>query len=85
MTEIYPGFVSVAWFGMVAPPRTPPAVAEKLFSGIREALQHPEVQRRLAELSAEPIGMPGAQMAGFMREDAARWREAIRIAGIKQE
>jgi len=85
MGEIYPGFVSVAWFGVVAPPKTPGAVVEKLFAGISEALAHPEVRKRLAELSAEPIGMPGAQMARFMQEDAARWREAIRAAGVKQE
>ena len=85
MTELYPGFVSVAWFGIVAPPKTPAAIAEKLSGGLAEALAHPDVRRRLAELSAEPIGMPGAQMARFMKEDAARWREAIRIAGIKQE
>src|SRR5204863_26160 len=29
MNEIYPGFVSVAWFGLVAPPRTSPALAER--------------------------------------------------------
>ena len=85
MNEIYPGFTSVAWFGMVAPPKTPPAVTEKLSAGIREALQQPEVQRRLGELSAEPIGMPGAQMASFMKEEAERWREAIRVAGVKPQ
>ncbi len=85
MNEIYPGFVSLAWFSMVAPPKTPQAVVDKLFAGIAEALAHPEVRRRLGELSAEPIGMPGAQMASFMKEDAERWRQAIRAAGVKQE
>jgi len=43
----------------------------------------PEVQRRLAELSAEPIGSTPAAMAKLMKEDAARWHEAIRAAGLK--
>jgi tripartite-type tricarboxylate transporter receptor subunit TctC len=83
MNEIYPGFVSVAWFGIVAPPRTPPAVAERISASIREVLALPEVQRRLGELSAETIGMPSADMARFMQEETERWRSAIRTAGVK--
>ena len=83
MAEIYPGFVSVAWFGVVAPPKTPAAIAAKLHEGISEALKMTDVQKRLAELSAEPIGMGPAEMAIFMREEAARWRDAIRTVGLK--
>jgi tripartite-type tricarboxylate transporter receptor subunit TctC len=83
MNEIYPGFISVAWFGIVAPPRTPAAIAEKLSASINEILKMPDVQKRLADLSAEPIGMGPAQMARFMKEDAQRWREAISTAGLK--
>ena len=83
LSELYPGFVSVAWFGMVAPPRTPANVTKKLGAAIREVLRMPEVQKRLSDLSAEPIGMPAAEMVRFMKEDAERWRQAIRNAGIK--
>lgn len=85
MAEIYPGFRSVAWFGVLAPPRTAASIADKLSAGIAEALRQPEVRKRLADLSAEPSGMGPAEMAQFMREEAARWREAIRFAGVKPE
>ena len=85
MSEIYPGFVSIAWFGVVAPPRTPPAIAEKLAGGILEALKAPEVRERLSRLSAEPIALGPAEMREFVRRDAERWREAIRIAGVKPQ
>lgn len=78
-----PGFISVAWFGIVAPPKTPAAIAEKLSASINEILKMPDVQKRLTDLSAEPIGMGPAQMARFMKEDAQRWREAINTAGLK--
>jgi tripartite-type tricarboxylate transporter receptor subunit TctC len=83
MNEIYPGFVSIAWFGVVAPPRTPAAIVEKFAGEVSRVLKMPEVQRRLAELSAEPIGSTPAAMAKLMKEDAARWHEAIRAAGVK--
>ncbi len=41
------------------------------------------VLKRLAELSAEPVGMAPAEMARFMKEEAERWRNAIRTAGLK--
>ena len=85
MAEIYPGFVSVAWFGVLAPPRTPAAVADKLSVGLAEALKHPDVQKRLADLSAEPIGMGPREFAQYMQLEATRWREAIRFAGVKPE
>jgi tripartite-type tricarboxylate transporter receptor subunit TctC len=83
IAETLPGFESAAWFGIVAPPKTPQAIADKLSAAVREILKLADVQKRLADLSAEPIGMAPAEMARFMKADAARWREAIRVAGVK--
>ena len=85
MNEIYPDFISIAWFGVVAPPKTPAAIAEKLSAAIAETLKLPEVAARLANLSAEPIASTPAGMAAIMKEDAQRWRDVIRAAGVKTE
>lgn len=85
MNEIYPGFVSIAWFGIVAPPGTSPAIAARLAKGIAEALKAPDVRERLARLSAEPMGLGPDEMREFMKRDAGRWHEAIRIAGLKPQ
>ncbi len=78
-----PGFVAVTWFGVVAPPRTPAEIAAKFSAAIAEALKHPDVQRRLVELSAEPVGNTPAEMAAFMKDEVERWRRVIRSAGVK--
>jgi len=83
MSEIFPGFVSVTWFGVVAPPKTPAPIAEKLSAAIAEALKSPDVTKRLAELSTEPIGSTPAEMGAFMKEEAERWGGVIRVAGVK--
>jgi len=85
MAEFYPGFASIAWFSVSAPPRTPAAIAEKLSAAIAEMLRQPDVARRLDALSAEPIGSTPAAMAALMREDTERWRGVIRAAGVKPE
>ena len=85
MAEYFPGFVSVAWFGIVAPPRTPAAIAEKLSVAVVEMLRQPQVLSRLAALSAEPMGTTPAQMAAYMKEDAERWKKIIATAGVSLE
>jgi tripartite-type tricarboxylate transporter receptor subunit TctC len=85
LAETLPGFESVAWFGIVGPPKTPSAIAEKVAAGVAEALRNPEVLRRLSELSADPLGLTPAETAAFMRQETERWGAVIRAAGVKLE
>ena len=85
MAEFYPGFTSVAWFSVSAPPNTPSAIAEKLSRAIAEILKQPEVAKRLADLSAEPIAGTPEAMTALMKKDAERWRAVIRAVGVKPE
>jgi len=85
LAETLPGFESVAWFGIVGPPKTPGAVAQKVAAGVAEALRNPEVLRRLSELSADPLGLSPAETAAFMKQETERWGAVIRAAGVKLE
>jgi tripartite-type tricarboxylate transporter receptor subunit TctC len=85
MTEIYPGLQSVIWFSVVAPPKTPMALAERMSAAFNQVLKLPDIQKRFADMSAEPVGMTPAEMAKFMKQDAERWRQAIQAVGLKPE
>src|SRR5688572_111145 len=85
LAETLPGFESVAWFGIVGPPKTPAAVAQKVAAGVAEALKHPEVLRRLAEMAAEPMGLTPAETAAFMEQETERWGGVIRSANVRLE
>ena len=85
LAETFPGFEALAWFAIVGPPRTPSAIAEKVGADVREALKLPEVQKRLAELSAEPLGFGPADTGAFIRQETERWSAVIRTAGVKLE
>jgi tripartite-type tricarboxylate transporter receptor subunit TctC len=85
MAETYPGMQSVIWFGVVAPPRTPLPMAEKISAAFNDMLKLADVQKRFADMSAEPIGMSPAEMGRHMKQDAERWREVIRAIGLKPE
>ena len=85
LAETLPGFESSAWFGIVAPPKTSPAIAEKVAVGVQDALKLPDVRKRLADLSAEPLGYGPAETAAFMRQEVERWGAVIRAAHVKVE
>jgi tripartite-type tricarboxylate transporter receptor subunit TctC len=85
IAETLPGFVSSAWFAVVAPPKTPQAIAAKINADINEALRQPDIAKRLADLSAEPVGGTTAAAAEFTSQEIERWHGVIKATGIKLE
>ena len=85
MAETLPGFESAAWFAVVAPPKTPPAIVSKINADMNEALRQGEVVARLGQLSAEPIGGTPQATAAYMREEVTRWHNVIKSANVKLE
>jgi tripartite-type tricarboxylate transporter receptor subunit TctC len=80
-----PGFRSVTWFAIVAPPGTPSWLADKVNRDVVESLKRPEVAARLETLSLDPmIGTP-AEAAKFFAEETRLWGKVITEAGIKVE
>ena len=82
MDEIVPGVVATTWFGVVAPPKTPREITQKLSENIAQILRQPEMVRRLAEFNAEPVGNTPDEMAAHMKEDMERWRTVIKAGNI---
>lgn len=80
-----PNLQSAAWFGLVAPAKTPSEVTEKINSVVIEALQQPDVRKRFYDVALEPVGNSPVEMARFMASERARWAEVIKAAQIKLE
>lgn len=74
-----------AWQGIVAPKGTPAQVVSTLSQHMRQVVQQPAVQQKLAELGMEPIGSDGAEMDRYVREQIAFWSPLIRSRGIRAD
>ncbi|MEA2964361.1 MAG: hypothetical protein QOI46_4459 [Alphaproteobacteria bacterium] len=83
IAETLPGFESAAWFAIVAPPKTPQAVVDKINADVNEALHQSDIVQRLTQLSAEPIGGTPQATAAYMREEIERWHKVIKAANVK--
>jgi tripartite-type tricarboxylate transporter receptor subunit TctC len=82
MQESLPGVVSVTWFAIVAPPRTPGAISAKLSATVAEVLRNPDIVKRYSEVGATPMGNSQDAMAAWMKEDTERWRAVIKAGAI---
>lgn len=82
VSETLPGFVSMVWWAMFAPPGTPPAIANKISVATHEALRSPEIASWLSANTFDAVGGTSSETAQLMREDNARWNRVIKDKGI---
>src|SRR5215212_2758760 len=85
IAETLPGFESEAFFSVVAPPKTPQAIVNKINADINEALKQPELAPRMAGLSAETVGGTPQQTADYFRAQVEAWNKVIKAANVKLE
>ena len=78
-----PGFEASAWFGLVAPAKTPAPVLAKLEGDIAAILKMPDVMKRFDELGAEPGTVSGVDFGKFLADETTKWTGIIRESGAK--
>jgi tripartite-type tricarboxylate transporter receptor subunit TctC len=83
IAETLPGFEAVAWYAIVAPPKTPKAIVDKINADVNEALAQPEIQVHLKKLSAEVFGGSVEKTAKYLRGEIDRWGGVIKAAKIE--
>jgi tripartite-type tricarboxylate transporter receptor subunit TctC len=77
-----PGFRSITWFAMAAPPKTSTALAARVNQDVVQILKSPEVNARLRKLRLDPmIGSP-ADATRFFNEETALWGGVIKEAKV---
>ena len=83
IAETLPGFEAVAWYGIVAPPKTPKGITDKINADVNEALRQPEVRNHLQKLSAGIFGGSVDKTSTYLREEIDRWDAVIKSAKIE--
>jgi tripartite-type tricarboxylate transporter receptor subunit TctC len=82
VAESYPGYRSTTWFGLVAPPATPPALADRISKDVGAVINSPQVTERLNTMRMEPVGSSREEAATFFAEEARYWGQIIKDAKI---
>jgi tripartite-type tricarboxylate transporter receptor subunit TctC len=73
---------AASWNALAAPVKTPREVVQKLNFEIQNALNSPDVRKKLQDMNVEP--QPGSlqQAADLLSSETKRWGEVIQRAGI---
>jgi tripartite-type tricarboxylate transporter receptor subunit TctC len=73
------------WYALLAPAGTPREIVDALAGAVARATRDAEFRRRLQEQGADAVGNTPEAFAKMLREDIARYAEAVRISGAKPE
>jgi tripartite-type tricarboxylate transporter receptor subunit TctC len=83
--ETLPGYEVNSWYGVFAPVATPQAVLDRLQRDIATMTRTPAVAARMVALGIEPEGTTRQELAGQMKQEIAKWRKVVEIAGVVKE
>lgn len=80
----YPAINVVPWYGFAVPRGVPAAIVEKIVAGINQAVQDPQVRKRLEQAALEPAApLTALQIAELIVKDTEKYAKIIRDANIK--
>ena len=85
IAEVLPGYESSAWFGLFGPGQMDPALARRLSDAARQAINSPDVRRRLEMEGAVPVGNSPDEFARFVQAEITRWAKVVKFSGAKPE
>lgn len=76
-----PDYELTAWFGLLAPARTPPDVVARLQDEVSRILKTPEMMETVRAAGGEMVGGSSAQFEARIKKDTERLTEVIRLSG----
>ncbi len=72
-----------SWFALMGPAGLPQPVVAKIKSALNEALQSPDFRSKL-EASGNVVASPQVDMAGFHRNEVAKYKKIVDTAKIEE-
>ncbi len=85
LSETYPGFEQISWFGLLTPTGVPREITAKLHREMGRTLQVPEVRDRLQERGFEVVASSPEEFLRFVRAESDKLGKLIRANNIVAE
>ena len=74
MAEVgFPDVTISTYFGLAAPPNTPPAILERLNVALRAISSTPDIEKKLLALNVMPMSVSRQEATSFMRQQSEKW------------
>ena len=72
-----------AWYGLVAPAKTPKEIIDKLYAASVKAVNSPAIKEKLSQQGAEPVANTPAEFAADIRKEYDKMKAIVVKKGIK--
>jgi tripartite-type tricarboxylate transporter receptor subunit TctC len=71
-------FEALAYWGVIAPAKTPPEIVAKMNAEIQKALKDPGVAERLTAQGMTITGQGPAEFSAFVKKEVERWSKVVK-------
>jgi len=78
-----PGFEATAWWGLLAPAKTPPAIVQRMNAEIVRLLGDPQIRERLAGQGMDIVASSPEAFGTFLDQQMDKWAKVVREHGIR--
>jgi len=79
------GFDMDSWAGIVAPARTPPAIAAQLNTELRKIIDNPDTRSALGRVGFEAFSSSPQEFGEFVKGQLGKWGRMVKDAAIQPE
>ena len=73
-----PGYESVGWFGLLAPPHTPPEIVKKLNEVDRRRDADPGIPRPSGDTGRRAQAADAGEFGRYINADVAKWSKLVK-------
>jgi tripartite-type tricarboxylate transporter receptor subunit TctC len=81
-----PGYETYTWNAVFGPAKLPPPMVETLSRELQAVVALPDVQAKLKEISANPVGSSPEVLATLVKSENEKWGPVIKsIGGLKRD
>lgn len=85
IAEVYPGFSSTTWNGLLAPAGTPREIVDRIARECPRATAEPVIRERLSVMGVTPACVSPEAFTRAIAAEFAAYRDAARAAGLQPE
>ena len=79
-----PEYETYTWNAVFGPAGLDKRFVERLSAELRAIVAEPEIQKRLRDLSADPVGSTPEELAAQVKAELAKWAPVVKAADLKQ-
>ena len=85
MGETLPGYDVTGWYALFVPAKTPKDIIQKMYTGVKAAVDDPTIRKRLEEQAMIVVGSTPDELGRFHKAELDKWGSLIKEAGIKSQ